>query len=197
MITKQTTTAQRTHQNSGAAQSWRKLVTGVGLAGGALLMALALLAGRAATPVSLNLPSDTIVHPVAINQNVPIQHTWSAYDGQAGPARVAAPPSTQVWPGGTLMGSAYDGQSAQAARVTAPSAVQIWPGATLTGSAYNEQSTQAAHITARSATQGWPGGTPMGSAYDGQTNHSTRLNVPSSTQGWPGGTLVGSAYNGH
>jgi hypothetical protein len=196
MITKQTTQAQRTYRNGGTGQSWRKLAAGIGLAAGALLMAWALLVGRVAAPASVSLSSDTTVHPAAINHNVPIRRTWSAYDGQAGPARVVVSSSTQGWPGGTLIGSAYDGQTNASPRTNAMSSAQSWPGATLTGSAYDGQSAQAARVTARPAAHGWPGGTLMGSAYDGQTNHPMRLNVSSSAHGWPGGTLMGSAYNG-
>jgi len=32
-------------------------------------------------------------HPAPIGRDVPIQHTWSAYDGQARPARVTASPA--------------------------------------------------------------------------------------------------------
>ena len=45
-------------------------------------------------------------------------------------------PVAQGWPGATLMGSAYDGQTSYPMRL-APAAQQGWPGATLTGSAYD------------------------------------------------------------
>jgi hypothetical protein len=51
------------------------------------------------------------------------------------------------WPGATLMGSAYNGQTHHATRLIGRSSAQGWPGATLTGSAYNGQ-THSAHITA-------------------------------------------------
>jgi hypothetical protein len=194
MITKQTTQVQRTYRNSGAAQSWRKLAGGVGLAAGALLIVLALLAGRAAAPVSESRPSDTAVRPAAIDHNVPIQHTWSAYDGQAGPARVAASLSTQVWPGTTLMGSAYDGQANRSTRLNASSSVQSWSGAMVMGSAYDGQTASATRLTARPVTQVWPGATLMGSAYDGQTNNSLPLSAPTLAVTVP--VVTGLIYDG-
>jgi hypothetical protein len=50
----------------------------------------------------------------------------------------AAPVANQGWPGATLMGSAYDGQSAHPVRPVRH-AIQGWPGATLMGSAYDGQ----------------------------------------------------------
>jgi hypothetical protein len=225
MITKQTTPTRRTHQNGGPARSWRKMAAGIGLAAGALLIVLALLAGRAdapATPISLSLPSDNIVRPAPssrdvpiqrtwsaydggqyggaplarpVSPNVPIQHTWSAYDGQARPARATALSSAYGWPGATLMGSAYNGLTNHSPHLITPSLAQGWPGATLTGSAYSGQPHQALRRASTTAS-GWSGGTLMGSAYSGQTRRLPRPIAPSSAYGWPGATLMGSAYSG-
>src|SRR5262245_1927810 len=94
MITKQTTPAQGTYRNVSVAQTWRKLAASIGLAAGVLLIVLALLVGRATAPVSLSLLSDTIVRPAAIDHNVPIQHTWSAYDGQTNHSQRLGAPSS-------------------------------------------------------------------------------------------------------
>ena len=103
-----------------------------------------------------------------------------------------APITSQGWPGATLTGSAYNGQSEDLAHTTAPVA-QGCPGATLTGSAYNGRSVRSSRLAVPSS--GWPGATLMGSAYDGQTSYPMRL-APAAQQGWPGATLTGSAYDG-
>jgi hypothetical protein len=197
MIAKQTTLTQSNRRDGGVVRRQWGYVIGVGLAAGALLMALALLSGRAAAPmapVGESLPSDTTVRPTATNHNVPIRHTWSAYDGQARPAPVATQLLAQGWPGTTLMGSAYDGQTNYSPRLIAPSSAQGWPGATLTGSAYNGQSAQVARVAAPSSAQGWPGARLMGAAYDGQTNTSFRPAVPSVAVTMP--MITGLVFDG-
>jgi hypothetical protein len=169
MITKQTTLTQSNRRDGGVARRQWGYVIGVGLAAGALLMALVLLSGRAAAPmapVGASLPSDTTVRPAATNHNVPIRHTWSAYDGQTNHPQ----------------------------RLIASSSAQGWPGATLSGSAYNEQSAQAAGVAAPTSATGWPGGTLMGSAYDGQTNTSFRPAVPSVAVSMP--MITGLIFDG-
>jgi hypothetical protein len=103
-----------------------------------------------------------------------------------------APIANQSWPGATLTGSAYNGQSARPIVVAAASS--SWPGATLTGSAYNGQPAHTTLVTARPVAQSWPGATLTGSAYDGQPARPIVVAAPSSS--WPGATLMGSAYNG-
>jgi hypothetical protein len=187
MITKQTTPAQRTHENSGTARSWRKMAAGIGLAAGALSIVLALLTSGQTDDLS----ADPALRPAPVSRDMPVQHTWSAYDGgaygQASQARRVSPnvPIQHTW-------SAYDGgaygQASQARRVSPNVPIQH------TWSAYDGQ-THPVRVTAPSSAQGWPGATPMGSAYNGQPLQAPRR-APTTASGWPGATPMGSAYNG-
>ena len=109
------------------------------------------------------------------------------------PTIAAASPG---WPGATLMGSAYSGQTDHTARRARAAASPGWPGATLMGSAYNGQTDHATRRAPAAASPGWPGATLMGSAYNGQTDHANRHAPAATSPGWPGATLMGSAYNG-
>ncbi|MFL5805347.1 MAG: hypothetical protein ACJ8CR_26850 [Roseiflexaceae bacterium] len=80
--------------------------------------------------------------------------------------RPAVSAAAQGWPGATLMGSAYSGQTPQALR--RPVANEGWPGATLMGSAYDGQTDHATRHAPAASSPGWPGATLMGSAYSGQ-----------------------------
>ena len=231
MITKQTTQAQRTHQNSGTVRSLGRMATSIGLAVGALLIGLTLFVGRAGAPAQ---QAARLVEQPPLGRSVVV--TGLVFDGQRytsapiavgatrdqpvvgramtvtglkfdgityhsapvavrGTTGLPASSSVQGWPGGTLMGSAYDGQ-ARPVRVAASSSVQGWPGGTLMGSAYNGQTNHALRSSAASPAQGWPGATLTGSAYNGQSAHEVRVTAQPVVQGWPGGTLMGSAYNG-
>jgi len=86
---------------------------GLWLSLGLLLIIVALAAQRYATPQA---------------QTVPIQS-----------ARPAARAAASGWPGATLMGSAYNGQTDHATRQAPATNSPGWPGATLMGSAYNGQ----------------------------------------------------------
>jgi hypothetical protein len=157
-----------------------------------LIIALAAL-GYMAQPATF-APATSRPHPAPIaSQGWPgATLTGSAYNGQSAQAAHITAPAAQGWPGATHAGSAYDGQSAHPLSLAVPSSG--WPGATLTGSAYNEPSQLAARPIAPSSAQGWPGTTLTGSAYNGQPIQSSRL--AALVASWPGATLMGSAYNG-
>jgi hypothetical protein len=160
---------------------------------GLSLLIVALVAQRYTAPHAGFIPASSRTNsaPLASQSWPGATITGSAYDGQSARAAHITAPVVQGWPGATLTGSAYDGQSGHSIR---PAVVASnWPGATLIGSAYNGQSVRTADITVPMA-QKWPGATLTGSAYNGQSARPMNLATPSSY--WPGANLTGSAYNG-
>jgi hypothetical protein len=138
--------------------------------------------------LALSLGLSLLIIALAALGYAALHGTFSPEASRTNSARIAS----QAWPGTTLTGSAYNGQSAHLLSLAVPASG--WPGATLTGSAYNGHTQLAARPIVPLSAQGWPGTTLTGSAYNGQPIQSSRL--AALVASWPGATLMGSAYNG-
>ena len=172
MITKQTTQAQRTHQNSGTVRSSGRMATSIGLAVGALLIGLTLFVGRAGAPAQ---QSARLVEQPPLGRSVVV--TGLVFDGQRYTSAPIAVGATRDQPvvgrAMTVTGLKFDGMTYHSVPVPVL-------GNTL--------------LPAPSSVQGWPGGTLMGSAYDGQTNNSSRLSASSVAVTMP--VVTGLIYDG-